>query len=246
MKYLTVLKKKKMNKLLYILFFCFLAQFLAACALQESEEMISPSPNELAIEYSFSNGTQGWQGDFCDYDFSTAMSEFDFAYEHKFLPPEINSAKPALRFRFDNVSNDLFVFAKNRYDLLEPSTLYEVTFSVEIASKYPENGAGNAISLKAGASPLEPAKTLSGNYIGINLLKGNHQFGGGQASYLGSAGILNNDGKFALLTRSSNQKLLISSDSRGSMWLVVGFDSQYGAYTELYVNRIRIFLKKVS
>jgi hypothetical protein len=235
------IEMKKLYLLLATAFWGFL--MLSSCAY--NTDLAQPDASDFIVEYEFENGYQGWRGDFCDYNVNVPMQMLNFRYEIAALPSGTFPQKNALKISFDNINGDVFAYATAAYEMLRPDRLYEVNYQVELASKYPSGGAGDIIFVKAGATNVQPQKVLYGDYVGINVLKGNHGLEGEQLSVIGTAGVPLNNNLYQPVVLRSRRPVYVQSNRFGQLWFTVGFDSVYSGSTELYVSKIRVFLRLV-
>ncbi len=215
-----------------------------ACALKE--DAATPYGNDLIIEYNFETGTQSWTGNFCDYDKALPDENFRFNFSRTLLPDSMKERKNALKFSFDNTNGDLFAYATAPYDNLIPDMLYEVSYQIDVATRYPILGAGDAIFVKAGATSYQPVKTLYGNFWGINVLKGNNGKEGEQMFLLGTASAPINNNSYQMINLKSVRPQVVQTDKNGRVWLIMGFDSQYAASTEIYLSKIRVYFRAIE
>jgi hypothetical protein len=228
---------------IFTIFFA-LSILFNSCALKE--DAVMPYGNDLIIEYNFENGTQSWAGNFCDYEKTLPDETFRFNFSHAALPDSMKERKNALKFSFDNKNGDLFAYTTAPYDNLIPEMLYEASFQVEIATQYPVLGAGDAVFVKAGVTTSQPFKTLYGNFWGINVLKGNNGKEGEQMFLLGTASAPLNNNKYQMIYLKSARPHVVQADKNGRVWMIMGFDSQYAAPTELYVSKIRVYFRAID
>lgn len=196
--------------------------------------------------YDFTGGDDGWAADFADYPIAdSAMYELRAA--RKRLPLPLDTTKYALMISGINHSDDLFMFIKHRVTGLNPNATYKLVFNVEIASKAPTNAVGTGgapgegVTIKAGASQIEPAKRDSAGWYIMNIDKSNQTQPGTDMDTIGHVGVTDTTTVFALIQRSNAiHPFTITADADGATWLCIGTDSGFESRTTIYYNRITV------
>ncbi|MGK7395425.1 MAG: hypothetical protein ACNS62_12690 [Candidatus Cyclobacteriaceae bacterium M3_2C_046] len=223
------------------LFFIFL--LLLSCA--EDENM-----NTASFTFTFDQGMEGFSAGFADYPIAREGDiESEFALTD--LPAPINqSGNQALKISGRNLSDDLFMFIKNKISGLQPSTTYQLVFNLRLASQYPENSVGiggspgGSVFLKAGATLYEP-EVVPG-YLGydayvMNLNKGNQGNEGTDMILLGTIGKPGDEFEYTLINRDNQgQPFTVQTNINGELWIIVGTDSGFEGVTTIYYDRIEI------
>src|SRR5512136_2955072 len=93
------------------------------------------------LTYDFETGSEGWLGDFADYPLTDSLF-YELSFSRTALPAPLDTTRHALRISGNNHSDDLFMFVKKRITGLLPTTSYDLTIDVHIASCYPTNATG--------------------------------------------------------------------------------------------------------
>jgi hypothetical protein len=95
--------------------------------------------------------------------------------------------------------------------------------------------------IKAGASAVQPATTLVNGNFRVNFEKDRNPLpiGGDQVVTIGNfanSTEICSEGRYELKTLSSTgtRSGMVTSDSAGRLWLVIGTDSGFEARTEIY------------
>ncbi len=210
-----------------------------------------PSASIFTASFDFSESLDDWQADFAELpagEDDSAFYELRYAYTN--LPQNLGGKK-ALMLSGNNHSDDLFMFIKRKITGLVPNTTYTLVFEVQLASNAPQGSVGaggspgGSVFLKAGASKVEPAKTVeNGRYV-LNIDKGNQSTSGQNAIVLGDIAIPANTTDYTLISRSNvassyGPLFMAETNSEGEIWLVVGTDSGFEGITTLYYTRINI------
>jgi hypothetical protein len=215
----------------------------------------SDSSKEIVLRYDFQDGSRGWLPGFSDYSLMT--SDLQRVAEIRELPEEVARGFKAYYLQSMNRSDDVFMYLKKELgheEGLEAGRLYSVTIDIEVASNAPTGcfgigGApGEGVWLKAGVSPMEPVSILSGDFVTLNLDKGN-QSGGGQDAGVVSD-IANGDPcesphRYVLLHRVYHHPKPVRSRLDGHLWVFVGTDSGFEGLTGLYYYSIQVTLRPI-
>ena len=148
----------------------------------------------------------------------------------------------------NNHSDDLWMYHKGHVAGLEPNRRYTVRFEVEIATSVASGcvGVGGApgedVTVKAGASTIEPGAVIIGGDWRMNIDKGQQANGGENALAIGHVANTVPCGepeRWELKQLSSGgDSLEVETDRSGSVWLFVGTDSGFEATTSVYYTWI--------
>ena len=199
------------------------------------------SPQTIRID--FAAGTAGWVAAFADYPVGQdAFFELDTGYRP--LMPPLNVGQSAHYISGNNHSDDLWMFYKGQVAGLDGNRRYSVRFDLEIATNVPNGcfGVGGApgegVTVKAGASEIEPEAVVVGADWRMNVDKGNQTGGGENAVVVGDVASSIPCGEtrqWELKQLSSGlDAVAVTTDSRGAAWLFVGTDSGFEATTSVY------------
>ncbi|AKD02739.1 hypothetical protein POKO110462_00380 [Pontibacter korlensis] len=217
---------------------------------EDDESDTNPIKPIEKLTYTFEQGAEGWQGGVSDYPKDWDRERLEFIFEHADLPETINEGGQGMKISGRNISDDLFMFMKRQITGLQPNHKYRVTFLVELASMYPEQSVGiggspgASVYLKAGGATIEPAPIEAGTNIGMNIDKGNQAQGGRDMKVLGTVGIPGEAFEYQLIQRDNRQDPIeITTDSNGSLWVIVGTDSGFEGTTTLYYNTVMVELE---
>lgn len=208
----------------------------------------------LLVTYDFRTGANGWQAGFADYppgqekfyELQSALREL----------PDVAPTRPSYFISGNNHSDDLYMFLKKQLtarDGIKPNTTYSLKFKVVVASNAPSGcmGVGGApgegVTLKAGASAIEPKPVDQDGMYRMNVDKGNQTQGGPAGAVMGDiANGLPCDTPSATpyvsLTRERASEYPVKSSAQGDLWLLVGTDSGFEATTALYYQQIQVEL----
>jgi hypothetical protein len=236
-------------------------QFLAASgmvalhgALGSWPAVAQPGTHGLAKRFSFENGSAGMLPCFTDYGLST--TGFHFLAEVRPLPPNVEAphrGRNAFYIQGDNHSDDLFMFLKavlTGADGIVPDQAYRLSFDIWFASKSNNcvgvGGGEDSVWLKAGGSGVEPVPLLQGNYVSINVDKGDQSQGGE------NLGVIDNiwNGKecpiseWVMLHKTYDHPFPITA-SGDELWIAVGTESGFEALTGVYYYSIGVRLRPV-
>lgn len=233
-----------------LLFCCVLAVLSFGCNDDDDDGTATPVES---FSYTFEESAEGWEGGVADYPADWDTSRLEFRFARTDLPASVNQDGMAMRISGRNISDDLFMFMKKQITGLEPNHTYSVTFQIKLASQYPEQSVGiggspgASVYLKAGGSATEPMPVEvdeAGNNIRMNIDKGGQSQGGEDMVVLGNVGIPGEDFRYQLIQRDNLQSpVQLTTDSSGSLWLIVGTDSGFEGTTTLYYNTIDVELE---
>src|SRR5690554_949116 len=225
------------------------APLLFAC------EWANDDPSKPGIEhhYDFNKDMEGWVGDFADLP-EDGQEIYDLEISHSPLPEEIEPSSGSIKVQGHNRSDDLFMFLKKQITGLSPSTTYQITFDIELASQYPEaapgagGSPGGSVYLKAGATAEEPLPVAEDNsrvpFLRMNIDKGNQSQEGADMFNIGTVGIENEEYRYELIQReNSDGPLSATTDADGNLSLVVGTDSGVQGLTVIYYHCIKVRLE---
>lgn len=218
---------------------------------QQDEKFEKPATE---LTYNFAEGMNGWEGGFADLPVGDLENNvLDIRLEQ--LPAETGTTDQAILIEGQNTSDDLFMFLKRKVEELEPSTTYEVVFDIELASQYPETSVGiggspgGSVFLKAGATSQEPepveVEEASTSYYRMNIDKGNQSQDGADMMGIGTIGIEGEEFSYELIKRGNpGNPFVVTTDSEGGLWLIIGTDSGFEGKTTLYYKEIKVVLKQ--
>ncbi len=202
--------------------------------------------------YDFSTGDHGWTSGWVDLPETHDPGSYQLRSGWRKLPENLGKSK-ALYISSMNMADDIFMFFKKRIDDLETGTMYDVAFSVELASKYPKGSIGiggspaDSVYLKGGVSIEEPVPYVdSQGWLRLNVDKGGQSQGGEQATVLGTVAKPDDGTDLYKIIERDNQDnpVAAKTDEEGRMWIFFGTDSGFEGLTELYYKSLTIILKQ--
>lgn len=210
------------------------------------------SGNAQTYSFDFSPGYEGWSGDFADYPAVDSVF-YELACGRMPLPLPLDTQQYSLMITGNNHSDDLFMFIKRKITGLLPNTSYRLLIDVTFASNAPTNAfgvggpPGEAVTMKAGATLVEPQKVNSGGFYFMNIDKGNQVMGGADMDTIGHVGVSDTTTEYTLVNRNNASHLFqITTDSEGTVWVCIGTDSGFEATTKLYYHQINLAFSLVS
>lgn len=204
--------------------------------------------------YYFEEAESGaWEAHFADLP-AGDENRYELSFGPAALPKETGLNKESYALSGYNSSGDLSMFISRKLDGLQANTSYALQFNVELASNAPRNSfgmggsPGASVYLKAGAISHPPArenKKLNGTpYWQVNFDKGNPSESGSDMQLLGHIGTNRSDFSYALIERSSQEPLMVTTNAAGQLWLLLGIDSGFKGKTTLYLTRLRLKLSQ--
>lgn len=213
---------------------------------------IVTNANSQTFTYDFTTGYDSWYGDFADYPVTDSLlCQLEFI--RTTLPAPLNTGKFALKISGINYPDDLFMFIKRKITGLLPNTTYHLLINIEFASNAPTNVAGvggqpgEGVTMKAGASVVEPLKIISSGFYRMNIDKDQQTTPGVDMDTIGHVGVSDTTTVFTLINRNNSIHLFtITTDTNGEVWICIGTDSGYESTTTLYYNLINLTFTTVS
>lgn len=234
-----------------------MVSFLSFVLLGCKKKPVDPKPeNPMTLNFSFEETNEGWLFGYSDYPSNLLLNDSLELYKMQYglanLPISISPPQKGLNIRGNNRSDDLFMFVKKNIVSLAPNTYYKIFFEIEIASNAATNAVGiggapgEAVTLKAGANMLEPKNIIDnlGDYR-LNIDKGNQTVEGVDMKNLGNIGVADNTINHTLINRNSSLPITALTDANGQLWVIVGTDSGYEGFTDIYYSNIKIILEKI-
>lgn len=202
------------------------------------------------FSYDFSQGANGWIGDFADYP-QGQDDRFELTFGETTLPAPLNENEGALVLSGTNLSDDLFMYLKKQISGLEPNTEYEAVFTVQFASNVPDGmigiggSPGESVWIKAGATGIEPEPESDDmGYLRMNIDKGGQSQGGDDMVVLGDFSNDTDQELYNLKIVTNEAPLEVTTDGNGNLWLIVGTDSGFEGTTMIFYNRIHVTLEE--
>jgi hypothetical protein len=233
-----------------------LAASFAAAPLS-AQKVLKNTAEEIVLRWDFNEGSGGWLAGFTDY--TLEVSDLRRMAEIRRLPAEVDSSRFGYFLQSMNRSDDIFMYLKTplTHEMgLEANTRYGVTIDIEFLSNEPEGcfGVGGppaeAVTLKAGVTPVEPIPLLIADYVDINVDKGQQVTGGrdaGVVSHIGNGRACEDEGRpYVFLHRVYHHPEPVTSRPDGKLWVMVGTDSGYEGLTQLYYYSIQVTLRPLG
>lgn len=201
-------------------------------------------PAPLTFDFSFAENLAGWEPAAADYAIDQEAA-IDFAFGHERLPDPLSDRR-GMFLQSRNEADDVFMYAARLLDGLRPGTLYRIGVRLSFATDAPPGcsgigGApGEAVTIKAGASPRRPEPRLEQGMVRVNFDKGDQSEDGEEVVAIGhfaqeppGTDCLMPEYRLKTLARESGGPQ-VRSDSSGRLWLVIGTDSGFEGITRIY------------
>ena len=177
------------------------------------------------------------------------------------LPSELGIDGTGYYLEGMNHSDDLFIFLEKRLDRADgvvAGITYRVTYNIVFASNAPSDAfgiggpPGEAVFLKAGATPTEPEVYLDEaiNYYRMTVDKGEGNSGSGPAA--SETGNIANGLEwsetvpYVSIERHHVHEFTVTAGTGGELWLLVGTDSGFEGLTGIYYQSISVTLNPVA
>jgi hypothetical protein len=222
-------------------------------AQEVTPQVVVQANGVIIASWNFNHSSHGWLAGYSDY--TTGMIGLDREAEIGPLPPELN--KPGERgfaLQGNNRSDDLFMFLWKQVGPeigIQANRNYWTHIHVQFASNaqsgcFGAGGApGDSVYLKGGVTAREPVITPIGNYVGLNLDKGQQSAGGQELHLMGTIANGQPCGPpqgYRMIARVLYQPAPVRSTEHGALWITVGTDSGYEGLTRLFYYTIGIAL----
>ena len=206
------------------------------------------------VEFTWESGLEGWEMGYADYPAGLSLDDslnlYGMTYGHSVLPASIQPQQKGIRLAGHNRSDDLFMYAFGRVNGLVPGATYDILFDLEIASDAPTHAVGiggapgESVYIKAGATSTRPSVEVIDGWYRMTIDKGNQSQGGKDMAVVGHAGVAHGTTQYTLIRRENAVPLQATADDQGRLWVIVGSDSGFEGYTELYYANLRMTLTK--
>ena len=211
----------------------------------------------IELNFDFRGGTLGWTADFAGYPLATNSDGiYELAAGIRFMPRKLTHVpRRGFYIQGHNRSDGLIMFLKRRLAAPEGVVAgqdYRVEYVITVASNAATGCAGvggapgEAVHLRAGASPIEPIPVLLPNgdlQTNINLIRTTSE-AGNIANGI-DCEIAFPVFPFALIERPA-QLAKVTANNNGEVWLFVGTTSAFEGLTRLYYQSIRVTLIPVA
>ncbi|WP_419164454.1 hypothetical protein [Candidatus Palauibacter sp.] len=221
--------------------------FIGGCDTSGPTDATSGPTDDLTFTFDFDSGSHGFVAGFADYP-PAREEDFDLTSGHGALPAPL-ALRSGLFISGLNASADLFMFFKGPIDGLQPGR-YEATVSLEIATDVSAgcvgvgSPPGEGVTVKGGATEVEPLPALEGSWLRMNIDVGIQANSGKQAVVLGDVANsrrCEESPRWEMKSyegRSISAPVSVSSDGRA--WLLFGTDSGFEGRTGVYFTRVTV------
>jgi hypothetical protein len=154
--------------------------------------------------------------------------------EIRYLPYPLDQTRIAFYIGGRNDSDDLYLFLKRHVTGLKPNQSYAFTYTVTFGTH--DGDVGVIMGVQGGATPTEPNRIVEQRsgypYYVMNVSKG---------VPVGISTKPHPDSPdWELKTVKSTTPWNAESDANGAIWLLVGADSNWESWSELYITRIKV------
>lgn len=206
--------------------------------------------DRLTYYTDFSAGKDGWQAGFAEYNGDNAEI-YELEEGLATLPAPLDEEEPAYRISGINRSDDLFMYLTKKVDGLKPSTRYNGTFILHIASDAISDGVGaggapgEAVGVGIGLTVEEPVSAPDeNNFYRMNIDKIQQCCtDGSDMVVIGNVANGTDEYVYTLIERSGDFSAV--TDEEGVLWLIVGTDSGFEGKTTLYYSDIEVELEEI-
>lgn len=214
---------------------------------------VSFNINAQTFTNNFFNGYDGWTGDFADYPITDSL-HYQLTFDRTKLPAPLDTNTFSLMMSGINHSDDLMMFIKRKISGLIPNTVYNLKFSIDVASKYPTHAAGiggapgEAVKVIVNAAAVEPNKIIIDNYFRLNLVyQPNDPPIDSTLQTIGHVGVEDTTTVYTIVNRNNlSDPFKVKTDSNGEVWVLIGTDSGFEGTTTLYYSWVDLTFSIVT
>lgn len=236
-----------------------LATTLAGCDFSSS----STDKQELMLSYDFSETSQNFSIDTADHSVEHPSNEQIMA-EMSELPSPYEYRK-GIKFRWNNYSDDIKGFIKQKISGLNANKEFQADFQVDVLTFMSENCAGiggnpgQAVRVKAAVLNEEPVKEIeSSEYFGeiieqyvISIDDG--QSGGDDVTVMGHIGLpvacddafFMNPPVWEIKPLTNDETFTFTSNKNGEAWVYVSIDSGFEGISEFYLTNVDVNIQEL-
>lgn len=231
----------------------FFAGFLLICMSGcHRSEYSDPWQQSYFIDFNLS--ANGWSPVFADYPVDQDVF-YELAFDWLNLPTPLQD-RNGISLAGNNHSDDLLMMIKTQLPSLKPNTVYQVKFSVELATNAGKDcigiggSPGESVYIKAGASAVEPARFNQDGYWRLNVDLGQQSAPGVNSVVLGNfastqSDCVNTSYELKLLPQSSQTAYFVQTNDDSALWLYFLSDSGFEGKTTLYFTRAFIVIEEI-
>lgn len=224
---------------------------LAACGGGSAADGPAQPPTPPTVErvFDFALGDGGWLAGQADYGPTTAPT--DVVAGQRNLPSPFTGT--GYYIAGTNRSDDLLLYTYTRITGLQANQLYRLSASVSVLTDVPAGcvgvggSPGESVWVLVAAAPLEPQAIFNGTDYRLNLERGNQSQGGPQGVVLGNVATSVPDcgprrWESKTLATPAAGPLELRATERGELWLLLGLDSGYESFSQIYWQRVTLSL----
>lgn len=193
-------------------------------------------PVRITVDFAQDHG---WIGGQSDYTVSTEPN--GVVFEPRSLPAPFQGR--GLYSAGTNHSDDLFLYIKKHFDGFAANQVYFLSFELTFLTNAPAHCAGvggspgESVTVKSGATVVEPITILRGDEFVMNIDKGSQTNPGPDALVLGNLANTNKDcshRNYEKKTIRGEHPQKVVTDTSGTLWILYGIDSGFEAGSSLY------------
>lgn|GEM_PF-5603529 len=220
---------------------------------QTTVSVVAAKDTKFSYQSDFSQGQDGWQGNFVDLPVDYDPEIYELLYEYAAMPEGVNSEyQNAPSLQGHNRSDDLFMYMTRPITGLKHHTQYKVSFDILIASNAFAGGfgiggaPGESVYFKAGVSNQKPEPlTTEDNYYRLNIDQGSQSNNGENAIVLDHIGVDIIDSEYKLkLLNNHDKSFEFSTGANDKVWLLLGTDSGFEGLTRIYIPKVNIMIEE--
>lgn len=240
------------KKYLLIAMVCFTTVLLAGCSKPERNNKDSLEVTLPATyQYDFEKSEEAFEPVFSDYhDDGNNYETYEMKSDYMDIPIKDRSSK-GLYIASMNRSDDIFMGYVKEITGLGKEQTYTFDLSFQLATNVEAGGfgiggsPGSAVYIKAGIASEKPKIQKDDNDVFrfSNLDTGSQASGGKDLLQLGNMEKPEEDWIEGFMFKSFSTSVTATTNSDGSVYLIIGSDSGYEGFTEYYIDDVSIIVQ---
>ncbi len=204
------------------------------------------------LRYQFETGNCGFLPIFSDYhDDNNNYETYEMKAEYK-KNPVIGDESSSLYIASQNRSDDMFMGYVKNIDGLKPNTEYNFNVVFELATNVEKGmfgiggSPGEAVSVKCGIVNIKPENKKDDiGVFRLNINQGAQSLEGKDMQVLGNISKPENSTIKGFEFKRFETSITVTTDSNGSVYLIIATDSGFEGLTEYYLDNVTINIKNV-
>jgi hypothetical protein len=207
----------------------------------------------------FAEDAEGWEAQFAEYEPGLEDSlQLSFTHDKIMATETIGEVTAVVQSGYAT-NSDLFMYIKRQISGFQPSTSYQVVYTLELLAQLNEDFNGdlsdinNGSFLKASVYTEEPDTLIVDDIenpgkktVITNFEKGEGRTTGPNMAFIGKLEYSDiNETPQVLIGSSKQDDIIGTTDSEGKMWMMIGVDTNLPIYQSIYYSFIGIEFREL-